>query len=66
MSTDNFEDSLFKGINKGHDTDTTAAIIGGLSGLYYGRENMQDFWVASLARLEDVMDLADKLNNIYG
>jgi ADP-ribosylglycohydrolase len=29
----------------GHDTDTAAAIAGGLAGLYYGRAGMPAEWV---------------------
>ena len=35
-TTDNYKDSVLKAVNLGGDTDTIAAICGGLSGIYYG------------------------------
>jgi len=49
----------------GHDTDTSAAIAGGLAGIYYGQTGIPDFWKASIARYEDIVELGDKLNEKY-
>lgn len=52
-------------INLGHDTDTTAAIAGGLAGLYYGAADIPESWLAAIARLEDIMKLGAQLNQKY-
>lgn len=57
-----YEKAVLSAVNKGHDTDTTAAITGGLAGLYYGKQTIPQYWVASLARLEDILDLGERLN----
>ncbi len=57
-----FEKSVLAAINLGHDTDTTGAITGGLAGLYYGKEKIPEYWLASLARLEDILQLGEDLN----
>ncbi len=62
---DNYEDAVLAGINRGHDTDTTGAITGGLCGLYYGSEGIPEYWIASIARLEDILELGRKLTKKY-
>lgn len=61
----NYEDTVLSIINLGHDTDTAAAIAGGLAGLYYGFENMPEYWIASIARMEDIIELGNRLNEKY-
>lgn len=59
----NYEDTVLKAINLGQDTDTNAAIVGGLAGLYYGINAIPDFWIGKLARLEDIESLLQKFYN---
>ncbi|MBT33968.1 MAG: crystallin J1 [Thalassobius sp.] len=59
---DNFQETVLKAINFGHDTDTTGAITGGLAGIYYGSESIPEYWIVTLARLEEILELADKLD----
>jgi ADP-ribosylglycohydrolase len=65
LNENNFRDTVLSAVNMGHDTDTTAAIAGGLAGLYYGAENIPEFWLASLARLEDIIELGNNLHKKY-
>lgn len=65
LTTTSFEDAVLTAINFGHDTDTTGAITGGLAGIYYTCKNMPDYWIASLARMEDIYELSDRLNKKY-
>ena len=65
LKNENYSDTVFKAINFGHDTDTTAAIVGGLAGLYYGAENIDENWINSLARLQDILELGNQLNEKY-
>ncbi|MEM7161798.1 MAG: ADP-ribosylglycohydrolase family protein [Bacteroidota bacterium] len=66
MKTDSYEDAVLTAINFGHDTDTTGAITGGLAGLYYTCEGIPDYWIANLARMEDIRSLGDRLDRKYG
>ena len=50
LNTDSFEECLLKAANLGHDTDTVAAIAGGMAGLYYGYEGMPKGWVEKIQR----------------
>ncbi len=65
LTSNSFEDAVLTSINFGHDTDTTGAITGGIVGLYYGNKNIPEFWIATLARLEDILELGDKLDKKY-
>jgi len=60
-----YEETVLSIINLGHDTDTSAAIAGGLAGIYYGQTGIPDFWKASIARYEDIVELGDRLNEKY-
>ena len=40
ISTESYGECILKAVNLGDDTDTVAAIAGGLAGLFYGVENI--------------------------
>lgn len=48
LNTDNYKDCVLKAVNLGEDTDTTAAVAGGLAGLYYGYEQIPAEWIEKL------------------
>lgn len=62
LNTESYKDAVLTAVNMGSDTDTNAAITGGLAGLYYGAENIPKDWLEKLARKEDIEDLARRLN----
>lgn len=66
LNKDSYEDTILSVINLGHDTDTSAAITGGLAGIYYEQKGIPESWVASIARLDDIVELGNKLNKKYG
>lgn len=49
-TTASFRDCLLKAVNLGKDTDTVAAIAGGLAGLYYGYESIPQEWLEVIKR----------------
>ena len=61
LTTDNYKDATLKAVNLGEDTDTTAAVTGGLAALLYGFDNIPDKWINQIARKVDIEDLADRL-----
>lgn len=65
LQEDTYEKTILSIINLGHDTDTSAAIAGGLAGIYYGTDGIPEYWVVSLARMEDIIELGHKLNKKY-
>ena len=60
LNSKTYSDTVLKAVNMGDDTDTTAAIVGGLAGIYYGLDAIPSEWVNSLARKEDVFKLCEK------
>lgn len=61
LTTNTFSDAVLKAVNLGEDTDTTAAVTGGLAGLLYGMQNIPDKWLNKIARYNDIDDLAVRL-----
>lgn len=61
LQQDSFAEVILGVINLGNDTDTAAAIAGGLAGLNHGREGIPPHWLAQLARKEDIVDLGNRL-----
>jgi ADP-ribosylglycohydrolase/tyrosine-protein phosphatase YwqE len=63
ITTDTFRDCLLRAVNLGDDTDTIAAIAGGLAGLYYGYENIPKEWLCQIQRkdwIEEMCARADE------
>lgn len=61
MKTDNFEDAVLKAVNLGEDTDTVAAVAGGLAGAFYGVDEVPEKWINFLAKLEELKIFLKKL-----
>jgi len=62
LTTSNYKESVLKAVNLGNDTDTTAAVTGGLSALSYGYDDIPENWINLIARKEDIADLADRMS----
>lgn len=63
LNLNTYEETVLKVVNLGGDTDTTAAITGGLAGMYYGIDNIPQKWISTLARKNDVDDLCERLSS---
>ena len=59
INTDNYKDCILKAVNLGDDTDSVAAIAGGLAGLFYGYESIPEDWRNSIMRKEWIEELCD-------
>ena len=64
LATDTFADCLLKAVNLGLDTDTVAAIAGGLAGLYYGYESIPADWLAVIQKRDYVEEMCRKCNDL--
>lgn len=60
MTTDNYRDCVLKAVNLGDDTDTVAAVAGGLAGALYGYESIPAEWLDTLIKREYIEELCEK------
>ncbi|MEH2240556.1 ADP-ribosylglycohydrolase family protein [Nostoc sp.] len=60
LNSSSYSEAVLKAINLGGDTDTTAAVTGGLAGIYYGVENIPQKWMNQIARKQDIIYLAER------
>lgn len=61
LTTTTYKEAVLRAVNLGGDTDTTAAVTGGLAGLLYGHEAIPEEWIEQIARKEDIEDLSERL-----
>lgn len=64
LNTKSYKESVLKAVNLGDDTDTIAALTGGLAGLVYGYDNIPEEWINVLKRKDYLKDLVDKFNKL--
>lgn len=60
LNTDNYDECVLKAVNLGGDTDTIAAIAGGLAGLSYGLQNIPQTWKNTLIRYDYIEEICEK------
>jgi ADP-ribosyl-[dinitrogen reductase] hydrolase len=61
LTTENYKEAVLKAVNLGHDTDTTAAVTGGLAGLLFGFDGIPSEWIDALARKSDIEELVERV-----
>jgi ADP-ribosylglycohydrolase len=65
LTTNSYAECVLKAVNLGEDTDTTAAIAGGLAGILYGADNIPKKWVNCLSRKTNIEELSKLLQETY-
>ena len=60
ITTSSYEEAVLKAVNLGDDTDTVAAVTGGLAGLYYGIENIPKVWIETIVKRDYIEELCGK------
>lgn len=58
--TDGYRETILKAINLGGDTDTIAAIVGGIAGIYYGLNDIPKAWIQSIAKKEELYQMFEQ------
>ncbi len=59
--SNSYEEVIKKSIALGNDTDTTAAVAGGLAGIMYGYDSIPKEWYDKLRGKEKVLKLIDRI-----
>ena len=59
LNNNSYKDTVLEAVNLGYDTDTTACIVGGLAGIYYGYDEIPAEWIKQLARLDYIEELVN-------
>lgn len=62
ITTGSFENALLKAVNLGYDTDTVAAVAGGLAGLFYGYDAIPAAWLTEIKKREWMEKLCESAN----
>jgi len=65
LKYDNYKNTVLAAVNLGDDTDTIAAISGGLAGILYGFDTIPSEWINDLQKKDEIIVLADKLTKLY-
>ncbi|WP_282628658.1 ADP-ribosylglycohydrolase family protein [Empedobacter sedimenti] len=65
LHSNTYEECILKAVNLGEDTDTIACIAGGIAGIFYDVKTIPEHWINQLARKEDILNLANRLNEKY-
>ena len=60
LNTDNYKSLALKAVNLGEDTDTVAAVAGGLADIFYGIDNIPQDWLATLQNKNCLENVAEK------
>lgn len=62
LNTESYQECVLKAVNLGKDTDTVAAIAGGLAGALYGYDAIPAEWLNTLLKRKYIEDICEKAN----
>ncbi|WP_462221052.1 ADP-ribosylglycohydrolase family protein [Ferruginibacter sp.] len=62
LDSNSYKEAVLKAVNLGRDTDTTAAVVGGIAGLMYGQESFPENWYWDTARITDIENLCERFS----
>ena len=59
LTTNNYSDCVLKAVNLGDDTDTVAAVAGGLAGALYGYDDIPKEWLDTLIKRDHIENMCE-------
>jgi ADP-ribosylglycohydrolase len=59
LKNDKFDETMISAIKLGGDTDTIAALVGGIAGIIYKESDIPKDWIDSLLKKEELMNRID-------
>ena len=60
LTTESYRECVLKAVNLGGDTDTVAAVAGGLAGALYGIEGIPEEWLDTLIKREYIEEVCER------
>ena len=60
LNTDSYAACVLKAVNLGDDTDTVAAVAGGLAAAIYGIEGIPEAWINGLLKKEGILAVCEQ------
>ena len=66
LTTDGYRECVLKAVNLGDDTDTVAAVAGGLAGALYGYEDIPKKWLTTLKRKDYIEEMCERASLSWG
>ena len=64
LTTYSYDEAIIKAINLGNDTDTVGACVGGVAGIYYGIDSINEEWKNDLIKYDYIEEMSNEFNNI--
>lgn len=64
INNNNYKDTVLSCVNLGGDTDTIAAIAGGIAGIYYGYDSIPKEWINSIEKIDYILKLCDEFEKV--
>jgi len=64
LNSKDYNTTILKAVNLGDDTDTVAAITGGLLGIHYGIERIDEKWKEDLKKINYIKNLCDEFYDV--
>ena len=65
LTTDNYKDCVLKAVNLGDDTDTVAAVAGGLAGALYSYDAIPKEWLDTLIKRDYIEDMCERASKSW-
>ena len=65
LTTKSYKDCVLKAVNLGDDTDTVAAVAGGLAGALYGYDSIPQEWLQKLKHADYIEDMCKKASIVW-
>ena len=64
FNTDSYNQAIIGAINLGNDTDTVGACVGGLAGIYYGFDKINELWIKDILKYDYIIGLCEKFDEV--
>lgn len=65
LTTKNYKDCVLKAVNLGEDTDTVAAVAGGLAGALYGFDDISTEWLHTLKKRDYIEKICEQAYSVW-